>query len=295
MFTAQEMFIFVFSLLTGLSGTMSNSLLLTLYLLQWKNSRNSVVCGQIQMSIALINIFLQVWLSFDGILDTLVRFFNISKNIFLLMFTLQFIFFYASVWNTAWLSIFYYVRLVNFSHPYLLKMKVVFLSSVPQLIVGSVLGSIIIALPLFWFTEANSLQNGTLFAIYFDTTINFTYTTLNPFFGCILPSTLTCLCIGQCVTSLLRHVWRINLSESHLTSSQLQIHIRATKIMIMRLVLDLTFYLSVAAAMLISYQHDTFTICYWIFLLMYPTAQSLLLIHGNPKLKSKLCRQRAHN
>ncbi|XP_077305963.1 taste receptor type 2 member 41-like [Lithobates pipiens] len=246
-------------LLAGLSGTMINSFLLTLYLLQWKNSRNSV-CDQIQMSIAVTNDFLQVCLSFDGMLDTLGMFFRLSKNALLAMLTLQYSFFYASVWNTAWLSMFYFVQLVNFSHPYLLRMKAVFLSSVPQLIVGSSLGSIIITLPLFWVTEVNPIQNVTLLTVAsaYDFNINFSFSMCNSFFGCILPITVTCLCIGQCVTSLLRHVWRINLSESHLTSSQLQGHIRATRIMIMRLVLDLIFSL-LDDVLFVEQQPETFT------------------------------------
>ncbi|XP_073490755.1 taste receptor type 2 member 4-like [Aquarana catesbeiana] len=224
--------------------------------------------------------------------DTLVRFFNLGKNVYLSMFTLELAFFYASTWNTTWLAMFYYVRLVNFSHPYLLRMKAIFLSSVPQLIMGSVLGSIIITLPLSWLTEVNPLHNVTLLTneSAYDTNINFSFSMCNSFFGCFLPITLTCLCIGKCVTSLLRHVWRINLSKSHLTSSQLQGHIRATRIMIMKLVLDLTFVLLATVDLLTSFQNDTLVFCTCIIALMYPTLQCLILILGNPKLKSKLCR-----
>ncbi|XP_018429676.1 PREDICTED: taste receptor type 2 member 40-like [Nanorana parkeri] len=213
---------------------MMNSLLLTFYLLQWKKSSKSVVCDQIQMFIAVTNVLLQGCMSVSGMLNPLAMFFNISRNLLLLMLTLQFTLFYVSAWNTAWLSIFFYVRLVNLSHPYLLRMKTMFLSSVPQLLVGSALGSIIISFPFYWLTEINLIQNGTHNVI-----VNFKCAMINSFFGFFLPSTLTCLCIGQCVTSLLRHVWRIKLSESHLSSSQLQGHVRAARIMTMRVVLDM--------------------------------------------------------
>ncbi|XP_072273007.1 taste receptor type 2 member 41-like [Pyxicephalus adspersus] len=83
----------------------------------------------------------------NGMLDPLEIFFRLGEKTFLILISLQLAFFNASAWNTAWLCIYYCVRLVNFSHPYLLKMKATLLSSVPQLIVGSVLGSVAINLP----------------------------------------------------------------------------------------------------------------------------------------------------
>ncbi|KAM5152737.1 taste receptor type 2 member 40-like [Mantella aurantiaca] len=228
---------------------MINSLVLAFYFLQWKPSSNSVVYDEIQISIALTNVFLQGFMSVDGVLHTL---FNLGKDISLLLITLQIGLSYTSVWNTAWLSVFFYVRLVNISHPYLLRMKAMFLSCVPQLMVGSVLGSVINSLPSFWLTEIIITQNRTL--IVYDITVDFSHTMISSFFGCLVPIAVTCLCIGQCVTSLLRHVWRMNLSESHLTSSQLQGHIRAAGIMIMRLLLDLTLFVLAMVSLLTSFR-----------------------------------------
>ncbi|KAM5152765.1 taste receptor type 2 member 9-like [Mantella aurantiaca] len=270
---------------------MINASILAMYFIHWKSIRNSIVYDRILLSIVLMNISLQICLTVDGVLDTLETFVVLGKNTFLIMFTLQFAFFYASAWNTAWLSVFYYSRLVSFSHPYLLRMKAMFLSSVPQLMVGSVLSSVVINLPFFWLTEANAVQNRTLTTPMsgYNVAIHPGFTVFNSLVGFVLPLAVTCLCIGQCVTSLLRHVWRMNLSESHLTSSQLQGHIRAAGTMIMRLLLDLTFYLIVIIGVLKSFRLPViYSICSWISNLTYPTAQSLILIHGNPKLKSKV-------
>ncbi|XP_063789016.1 taste receptor type 2 member 41-like [Pseudophryne corroboree] len=197
-----------------------------------------------------------------------------------------------SLWNTAWLSICYCVKLVTVTHQIFLWVKMWFPSSITKLLIGSAIWSVLVNLPFIWTVQMMFPQNTNITdgSVRSAMKLKILYTVLNLLLSYVLPFTLTATCIGLSVTSLLHHVWRIRQNVSQDSSSpQLQALVRAAVTMTLRVVLDLTFLIiliySFAVSLNVSPVIETL---FWVYLISYPSVQAFILIFGNPKLKRSL-------
>ncbi|XP_075175992.1 taste receptor type 2 member 143-like [Anomaloglossus baeobatrachus] len=282
---------FIFTLITGVCGTFLNSSIVALNFRSWKDTTTSGGNKRILLSIGLINILFQGSLMVDNICESFSLYF-VSERLFIGLLAFELTLINVNVWNTTWLSIFYCVRLVNYNHGVFLWIKAKFSTFLPQLLVGSVLISATINFQLPWTTILQRYQNTTQYQnmsgifIIFD----YYYTIFCILFGFIIPFCVTCVSIGFSVITLVRHICSIGYSDSHLTSDQLHAHYQAVRTMVIRVLLDLSFFLVVVIAISdpVIINSFAFTIL-WMKVLMYPTCQALLLILGNPKLKSAVC------
>ncbi|XP_066434036.1 taste receptor type 2 member 4-like [Eleutherodactylus coqui] len=221
----------VILVITGVTGTFLNSIIVVLNFRFWKDVTTFKSYNRLLFVIGLTNTILQAFFIFDTILQT-YNLYLLHENVLSFMITFSFTLIDVNIWNTTWLSLLCCVRLVNSSHCFYLKIKAKFFSSLPLLIVGSVLFAAAINLPLFWITKLHIPANTTDSSAsgYFITVDNY-YIIFSPLFGITVPFCMTCVSIGFSISTLLGHIRRMEHSDSHLTSAQLQGHYRAVKTM----------------------------------------------------------------
>ncbi|KAG9466662.1 hypothetical protein GDO78_016319 [Eleutherodactylus coqui] len=276
--------------ITGVSGTFLNSIIVVLNFRFWRDVTTSKSYNRLLFVIGLTNTILQVHMIFDAILET-SSLYLLHENLFSYMLFFGFTLIDVNIWNTTWLSLLCCVRLVNSSHCIYLKIKAKFFSSLHHLIVSSVLFAVTINLPLFWTTKLHIPANTTdsQESGYFIT-LDENFIIFGSIFGFTVPFSMTCVSIGFSICTILRHLRRMERSDSHLTSAQLQGYYRAVKTMVIRGLLDFLFFfiivLGVSVPLILN--STTYSVL-WLAVHAYPTSQAFILVFGNPKLKSAVC------
>ncbi|XP_066434038.1 taste receptor type 2 member 41-like [Eleutherodactylus coqui] len=280
----------VILVITGVTGTFINSIIVLLNFRFWRDVTTSKSYNRLLFVIGLTNTILQAHFIFDAILK-IYSLYLLNENLLLCVITFGFTLVDVNIWNTTWLSLLCCVRLVNSSHCFYLKIKAKFFSSLPLLIVGSVLFAVTINLPLFWTTKLHIPTNTTDSpASGYFISLDAYYIIFSSLFGFSVPFCMTCVSIGFSISTLLGHIRRMERSDSHLTSAQLQGHYRAVKTMVIRVFLDFLFFfiivLGVSVPLILN--STTYSVL-WLAVLTYPTSQAFILVFGNPKLKSAVC------
>ncbi|KAG8550188.1 hypothetical protein GDO81_027795 [Engystomops pustulosus] len=278
---------FILMVISGVCGTFFNCSIVGLNFRFWRDITISGSYKKILFVIGLVNIFMQGILIFEGIFDTLP--FGRDQTRLLLIMTLEFALFGVSIWSTTWLSMFCCLRLLNSSHWLFLKIRVKFFSWLSYLIVASALVSLAINLPIFWTTTLDNPYNTSEFTNMSGQriTVDYYYMIFSLVFSFSFPFSMTCVSIGLSVSTLLRHIWRISNSDSHLTSAQLQGHHQAVRTMVIRVVVDFLFFLIIVIGIANSSILNSLAYSLlWMIIVTYPTSQAFILIFGNPKLRS---------
>ncbi|XP_040211671.1 taste receptor type 2 member 134-like [Rana temporaria] len=156
---------------------------------------------------------------------------------------------FFSISMTAWLCVFYCVKIVSLNHHFLIAMKSGFLANLPRLIAGTFfISSVLLIVPIcvaFTSIPVESADNSTIYCQKVNHTLmdNVFFITGKSTLIVVVPFLLIMLSLGTTVTSLVRHVRRIQIS-SVLHNSNVQAHVKAAKIMTLLLILNVSFYLS---------------------------------------------------
>ncbi|XP_077306010.1 taste receptor type 2 member 9-like [Lithobates pipiens] len=112
-----------------------------------------------------------------------------------------------------------------------------------------------------------------------------TYQFLTITFGCCLPFVLAVLSIILTLTSLLVHYHSMKYNPSGFSVPRLDAHMRAARTMVYLIVFYSIFYLSEVSLLASSLTvQSTSDLAALFFVLIYPTAQSTIVILGNSKL-----------
>ncbi|XP_073502350.1 taste receptor type 2 member 1-like [Phyllobates terribilis] len=289
MLQSVDLWKFVMMVIIFTPGTALNSMIISIYYTDWRGRQHFSPCDQILLSISLTNLTMQmlstlilIMLSFFVELPY-VQLYLLHICIFSQFLT------YVHFWNTAWLSSYYCFKLVSCSHRYFTWLKNRFSSSIVQTIGISLVVIFLITLPINWMAENTTIHNETRY--HFD--VKSPYVAFNLLLGCEVPLLVTLTCIGLSVTSLLRHVWRIKKNRSEVTSRpQVKGHVRAVRVMVLQTLLNVTLHIANSGFFLFSWRLGSILDGIFHFLvLVNPTADALMLITGNPKLKSRLLRR----
>ncbi|XP_075036946.1 taste receptor type 2 member 40-like [Mixophyes fleayi] len=262
-----------------------------LYFRDWRKKQHFIVCDKIFLSMALTNVVLQCVMVISAFLYCFWTHLLFVNKTYLYLFVGQFFLIYGNFWHTAWLSVHYCLKLVNSSYYFCLSLKKRLSSSILQLLIMTLVGSFLINLPFIWTIKLECLQNVTDPSrnIYF-VDLNIHYTVFNMVIGCCLPFVVSVICIGLSVKSLLGHVWRMKQNMSHFSSSpQLKVHVQAVRTMILQVMLNSIIYLAVISIFLSSFKlNNNLEAVLWTIIMSYPSAQTVNLVLGSPKLYSKL-------
>ncbi|XP_060615857.2 taste receptor type 2 member 9-like [Anolis sagrei] len=276
--------IFVFLLAVAdlvLAGLISNGFIATVTIREWTKCRRLASSEEIFLSLALSNICSTVL--------SILYFWGTYNN-----FPLFKIFpatFFAAVtrfWFTAWLCVFYCIKIVNSTHAFFLwcKMRISWL--IPRLLIGS--------LALSFFVSFISVR---IFPIELqsNTTANATSITqvklkdyLGPFrllfliIGSGSPLIVVLFCSIMVIASLSRHVCRMASTTSSFKDLQTEAHIKAVRIVIFLLFLYVSYFMAQTIS-LVAQVVDMERTFISVVMIMYSPAQAAVLIFTNPKLK----------
>ncbi|XP_040296059.1 taste receptor type 2 member 9-like [Bufo bufo] len=272
-----------------IAGVLFNSYIIIQNILDWRHGKRLSLCDKILVLMAVNNIFLQcdmnvatfLYIVFPGMVQYKNAYYTLS--VFLIF---QF---YFSFWITAGLCIYYCLRIVSFKHHLFVQLKMNISEVVPRFLMLAGMGSFGISLFSIWNIEVSpSSENTNLSTGIFINNILLSpsYKVLTIVVGCCLPFVLTLLSIVLTLSSLITHTQSMRNNKAGFSVPRLDAHIRAARIMILLMVLYTAFYISEVYLLASSLSIDNFwEVMSLIFVLIYPTAQSLTIILGNAKLR----------
>ncbi|XP_078521561.1 taste receptor type 2 member 40-like [Lissotriton helveticus] len=195
-------------------------------------------------------------------------------------------------WFTACLCIFYCVKIVDFSHPLFIRLKMRISKLVPWMLLGSVVGSIALSIASYLSSYEKSLENSidnlTSNVITNNNTLNMSYSYLYAVFALDICLPLVCdiASMTLILISLCRHTQRMRNNAPGFSQPQLQAHYRAAKIMVFLLLNSISLLISQILIMCTTNVLMS-SVCF-VIIFAFLTAQPIVLILGNPKLRKAL-------
>ncbi|XP_062977649.1 taste receptor type 2 member 8-like [Elgaria multicarinata webbii] len=275
----------------ALCGIISNGFIVTVKITEWAKSKRLTSSNQLLLSIGISNFSTTILLT----VYFLCKYSTDTGNSIILQILNGIAAFavYSRFWLTALLCVFYCIKIVNSNNSLFLwcKMRISWL--IPQLLVGSLVISMIVSIFSIRQTSTQSKSNTTANirnVTQAKTLISF-YTSSQLLFlsicsGC--PLLVVLLCSILVVASLCRHVCRMTSKESSFRNLQAEAHVRAAGTVLSLLILYLLLYLTENVAVLIHTDKNRFV--YVFVLLVYAPAQATILILVNPKLNQEATR-----
>uniref|UniRef100_A0A8D0C5K6 Taste receptor type 2 n=1 Tax=Salvator merianae TaxID=96440 RepID=A0A8D0C5K6_SALMN len=239
-----------------LGGLLSNGFITAVIITEWAKSRSLAACEQLLLSLGVSNIFATFVLSlcfYDW--NTKIIFSNTLKLILYYSFCCVV---FMRYWLTAWLCVFYCVKILNSTHSFFLWWKMRISRLVPRFILGSCVVSFLAS---FFIALTISIQLQT------NKTVNVTNITkagkmeelsknANIFFliiGSTCPLLAVFICSVLVVASLCQHACKMTSKGSNLRNLQTEAHVKAAWTVFSLLVLYISFYVAQALSSLEEY------------------------------------------
>ncbi|XP_040296078.1 taste receptor type 2 member 40-like [Bufo bufo] len=283
-----ETFLIIFIIET-FTGVLSNVFIVVVNFHDWLKGQSLNSSDQLVVSLALSN-FCFACINAATIVCTF--FFS---NIFLLdyvFYTFYMILSYSifsSSWLSAWLCLFFCVKIISFKHGCMAWLKANITTIVPWLILVSQVFSIVSSLPLIWTitkvfasnSTDESEANGT--SIFTGYKINATYNLFSLLINCFLPFLFVMATTGRIILSLYTHARHMKQNMEDRGPS-LKVHQGAARTMMSLLVLYLIFYVVELGIGFLSMMDPLYWVCF-LLIVSFPTLQSIIFITGNAKLK----------
>ncbi|KAM4024024.1 taste receptor type 2 member 40-like [Anomaloglossus baeobatrachus] len=249
----------------------------------------------IHLIIGVVNIALPVLFSIQGLLFIffLSLIFALKLIVPIIVATLTLMYF--TYWLTAWLCIYYCVTISNFNHPFFLRSKRNISMYLPRLLLLSAAGCFFISLPAIWTATVEvTLQspvNSTNDPIFIIGTLHLQplYILTALIIACCVPFLLILVSIMVINSSLIRHLWKMRQKDLGLSQSKYQAHVNAIRTMWCFLIISIIFCISEISFFLLNPSpEDPLTIANWLVFISFPTAESLVIIVANPKLRRQI-------
>ncbi|XP_015682190.1 taste receptor type 2 member 9-like [Protobothrops mucrosquamatus] len=191
----------------------------------------------------------------------------------------------TTLWITTCLGVFYCVKIVNFSQPFLVKMKLRISSMVPHLLVAVVLVSLISALPFLWIDDHNQSDNPEGVR---EVRVQMFLFSILYILGTFPSFVIFLISSGFLIYSLVHHVKRMQNSSVGFRDQRMDVHLKTTKI--------LTSFLILYAATFVAEISMTFSPSPWTMVISnivvssYNSGHTVALIVMNSKLRGRLCK-----
>ncbi|XP_056419472.1 taste receptor type 2 member 40-like [Hyla sarda] len=277
---------------TCLVGFTVNMIMVVANFMKWKTLRSLPACDKILSSLAISR-----GLSFISIFswNSVFRFFPwiMNNSLVLSTFYIQFMFiFYSSHWLATLLCVFYCMKIVTYNYKLFIFLKTRISTMVPQLILSSLLISLISSLPFGWYGYDLKLQNlsnhstGNMTEYEVVTVVNLNNRFLIYAVGSFLPFVIFSVANSLLIHFLLIHTRRMRSNESHIQSPNLESHFKALKSMSLFLLLQIIFLICMNLFISGTYLHIHFYILiYYVILCSPPLLHSLYMISSNSEVK----------
>ncbi|XP_069506095.1 taste receptor type 2 member 1-like [Ambystoma mexicanum] len=215
----------------------------------------------------------------------------------------------SSLWFATWLCVYYFMKIANANHPSFIRIKAIFLKNLHLFLIGSVLVSMAISLPINCgahkvpqYNPNSNLSKDISFNISVDGdmvelilgggcfTLFITQTLASSVAFVIFSSSA-----GAIIASLYRHMRRMAQNADSFQNPDLRAHLGALTTVTMLLVLYVSFFLVKCLMFLQIFRVDSlgFSICQ-VVTFAFPALSSIILILGNPALKKTLTKTFCH-
>uniref|UniRef100_A0A8C4Y5J4 Taste receptor type 2 n=1 Tax=Gopherus evgoodei TaxID=1825980 RepID=A0A8C4Y5J4_9SAUR len=197
----------------------------------------------------------------------------------------------VSLWCATWLSVFYSVKIANFTQPFFLWLKLRIAWLVPRLLLGSMMVSLVSTIPLVWSDVGIDLCNSRK-SPEGNTTLNDAKNIPYLFF---MPMAIVVSAIPFIIflfSSILllisqwKHTKKMKNNVTGLKDVSVAAHTNAMKSLLSFFILYITYFVTmiVIMAYTIKFQNST-RLPFEVLLCAYPSGHSIVLVLTNPKLK----------
>ncbi|XP_065254095.1 taste receptor type 2 member 7-like [Emys orbicularis] len=197
----------------------------------------------------------------------------------------------VSLWCAAWLSVFYSVKIANFTRPFFLWLKLRIAWLVPRLLLGSLMVSLVSTIPLVWTDvgfdlcnsrkspEGNTTLNDTKDIPYLFFMPMEVIVSAIPFIIFLFSSIL--LFISQW-----KHTKKMKNNVTGLKDLSVAAHTNAMKSLLSFFILFIIYFVTIIVILAgtIRFQNPA-RLSYEVLLSAYPSGHPIVLVLTNPKLK----------
>ncbi|XP_027722213.1 taste receptor type 2 member 7-like [Vombatus ursinus] len=269
-------------------GILGNGFIGLVNFIDWIKKRKIYLVDLILTSLAISRIGLLFVILLNGFITILYPEAFDCENILKLIDSVWTITNQLSVCFATCLSIFYCLKIANFSHPLFLWLKWRINTVILIILLASLLKTVLISLLITekfnedfkgWGSRKNK-RNYTGNSVYFNTLIFLNLETLLPF-------TLSVISFCLLILSLWKHTRKIKLNAMDARDPRTEIHLRAMKAVISFLILFVIYCLAflITTSSYFLPQKELAVIFGEIIAAIYPSGHSFILILGNIKLK----------
>ncbi|XP_069470017.1 taste receptor type 2 member 7-like [Ambystoma mexicanum] len=275
--------------LIHLTGLSVNLLILAVKCMEWRQNIDLNACDVIIASLGGCNLLLQCATFAKQFFFTYWYKTFSDGRVALPFLVTGYALFSCSIWFSTWLSVYYCLKIGNSKQSIFLWLEVRFHKVVPWLLLGSVIESVAISLPLIWDLEIPFPANQTSYAprimsrcscIYqFHVAVHF------------LALTICCCAAVAILLSLWRHVRRMQQNAESFRSAQLGAHLGAVKTVTALLILYVASSILLTLTVVLHQIEDSKSAAL-INAILYsalPSVNGFILIMGNTRLKKAVC------
>ncbi|XP_069820261.1 taste receptor type 2 member 40-like [Dendropsophus ebraccatus] len=270
-------------------GVFTNLLIVTVNFVDKIRGRKLNPSDLIMVTLGAFNIFFQFIMLVNDYVSFLDGNLYSSEQIYTLFTVLLVLPIFSSFWITVCLSVYYYLQISIFTHPFLIRLKLGVSQLIPKLLMASVVTSVANGIPAAWYRYIDRLSLGISSNQSLELTtskVNIVYMLPSTVISCSLPLTLIGIANGVIIKSLLTHSYKEDRNAKGDLSPRTEARIRAARTIGTLLLLYISFYVSEVLLLIGIFPRNSPVFCACLMVIyVYPPAQSVVLILGSPKLK----------
>ncbi|KAG8596452.1 hypothetical protein GDO81_001909 [Engystomops pustulosus] len=269
-------------------GVFTNLLIVTVNVFDKVRGRKLNPSDLIMVTLGAFNVFFQLIMLINDYVSFLDCDLYSSEQIYTFFTVLLVLPIFSSFWFTVCLSIYYYLQIVMFTYPFLIRLKLGVSQLIPKLLMASVFTSVANGIPAAWYRYKDHLSfdianNQSLIAA---PKVNVVYMLPSTIISCSLPLTFIGIANGIIIKSLLSHSHKEDRNANGDLTPKAEARIRAARTIGGLLLLYITFYVSEVLLFIDTFPRNSPGFCACLIVIyIYPPAQSVVLILGSPKLK----------
>ncbi|KAM9034360.1 taste receptor type 2 member 7-like [Sarcophilus harrisii] len=267
-------------------GILGNGFIGLVNFVDWVKKRKIYLVDIILTSLATSRIGLLFMILFNGFTMTLYPEIFDYENIMRLIDGVWTMTNHLNVWFATCLSIFYCLKIANFSHPLFLWLK----WRINKVILIILLASLLISVFFSFLITKNYNEIFKSFILRKNkrnNTSSFIYSKMLLNLGSLFPFTVSLISFFLLILSLWKHVQKRKLSSLDARDPSTEIHLRALKTMISFLILFVIYCLTFFIATSNDFFPESELVMIFIQIIapIYPLGHTFILIWGNIKLK----------
>ncbi|KAG8596449.1 hypothetical protein GDO81_001906, partial [Engystomops pustulosus] len=276
----------------GVSTVMAvftNSLIIAVNIIDKIQGKSLSPSDLIMVTLCIFNILFQLIMLVNDYISFLETDLYFTDEVYVIFTVMLILPVYSSFWFTLCLSVNYYLQIIIFSHPLLIRLKIGVSQLVPQLLIASVFIAMATGVPAVWnfYRDPPGLNMSSNMTIEISVPkLNIIYLLPSNLISCSLPLVVVGITNGLIIKSLVTHTHKSKSNAKGDFSARADARVRAARTISCLLILYLSFYISEILMFIDAFPPNSPGFCTCLMVIYsYSPAQSIVLIFGSPKLK----------